>query len=108
MADEFAPASFLLDADPWSGSIQKMHITTDQKVVLETVTNIDALAEENQAIRNDVSRTSKTGDMVLAARLPMSVYLDLQKRGILNDKPAMRRWLASEEARPFKTHWMGC
>lgn len=108
MADEYAPASFLIDADPWSGSIQKMHITTDQKLVLETTTNIDALAEENKAIRNEVSRTSKTGDMVLAARLPMSVYLDLQKRGILHDKAAMRKWLASEDAAPFKTHWMGC
>lgn len=108
MADEFAPASFLLDADPWSGTIEKMHITTDQKLVFETTTQIDALAEENKAIRNDVSRTSKTGDMVLAARLPLSVYLDLQQRGIINDKSAMRKWLASEDAAPFKTHWMGC
>ncbi len=108
MADEYAPASFLLDADPWSGSIQKMHITTDQKLVLETTTNIDALAEQNKILRNEESRTSKTGDMVLAARLPLTVYMDLQKRGIINDKAAMRKWLASDDAKPFKTTWMGC
>ena len=96
----------VLDADAYTGTVQKMHITTDQKLVIETITNIDALAEENKQIRNDESRTSRTGDMKLAARLPMTVYLDLQKRGILYDKAAMRRWLSSDEAMPFRTSWM--
>lgn len=44
--------------------------------------------------------------MVKVASLPMMVYLDLQKRGILGDKAAMRKWLASEEAEPYRTHWI--
>jgi hypothetical protein len=28
------------------------------------------------------------------------------QRGILRDNIAMRRWLKSEEAAPYKTHWM--
>jgi hypothetical protein len=44
--------------------------------------------------------------MVKVASLPMMVYLDLKQRGILDDRPAMRKWLSSDEARPFLTSWM--
>jgi hypothetical protein len=106
MAEEYAPGSFVLSSDPWSGTTQKMHITTDQKLVLETETNIDALAEENTVIRNDVSRTTASGDMVRVARLPLAVFMDLKQRGVVDDRAAMKRWLASDEALPFRVHWM--
>lgn len=106
MAEEFAPAVFDLDNDEFNKTRQRMHITNDNKIHIETVTDITALAEENKEIRNDLSKSAGTGDMVRVARLPMSVYLDLSQRGILRDKSAMRRWLASEEALPYRTHWM--
>lgn len=106
MADEYAPASFNLAYDSLTGTLQKMHITSDQKLVFETTCNIDSIAERAQAERNESSRTQKSGDMVKVASLPMMVYLDLKQRGILDDRPAMRKWLASDEARPFLTSWM--
>lgn len=106
MAEEYAPGSFVLSSDPWSGTTQKMHITTDQKLVLETETRIGALAEENKAILNDVSRTSRSGDMVRVARLPLSIFLDLKQRGVIDDRAAMKKWLASDEALPYRVHWM--
>jgi hypothetical protein len=106
MADEYAPASFNLSYDSLTGTLQKMHITPDQKLIFETTCNIDAIAERAQAERNESSRTQKSGDMVKVASLPMMVYLDLKQRGILDDRPAMRKWLSSEEARPFLTSWM--
>jgi len=36
----------------------------------------------------------------------MHVYLELLQRGIIGDKMAMRRWLQSDEAQPWRTHWM--
>jgi hypothetical protein len=106
MADEYAPASFLLSYDSLTGTRQNFHVTSDQKLVLETTCNIDAIAERAQAERNESSRTQKSGDMVKVASLPMMVYLDLKQRGILDDRPAMRKWLSSEEAQPYRTHWM--
>jgi hypothetical protein len=44
--------------------------------------------------------------MVRVASLPMLIYQDLKQRGILDDKAALRKWLKSEEARPFRTHWV--
>ncbi len=75
MADEYAPASFLLSYDSLTGTRQNFHITSDQKLVLETTCNIDAIAERAQAERNESSRTQRSGDMVKVASLPMMVYL---------------------------------
>jgi hypothetical protein len=106
MADEYAPASFNLAYDSLTGTLQKMHITSDQKLVFETTCEIDTIAERARAEMNETSRTQKSGDMVKVASLPMMVYLDLKQRGILDDRPAMRKWLSSEEAQPFRTSWM--
>ena len=106
MAEEFAPGVFTLGYDSFSGELSKMHVDTDGKMHFTSETQIDEIAEANISERNDVSRTTKSGDMVRVARIPMSVHLDLMQRGILRDNIAMRRWLRSPEAAPYKTHWM--
>ncbi|CAB4214110.1 hypothetical protein UFOVP1459_15 [uncultured Caudovirales phage] len=106
MAEEFAPGVFTLGYDSFSGELSKMHVDTDGKMHFTSETQIDAIAEANINERNDISRTTKSGDMVRVARIPMSVHLDLMQRGILRDNIAMRRWLRSPEAAPYKTHWM--
>lgn len=106
MADEHAAGSFLLSHDSLTGTTQKMHITPDQRLVFETKAELGNLPEINAAQMNETSRTQRSGDMVKVASLPMMVYLDLKQKGILDDKAAMKRWLNSEEARPYRTHWM--
>jgi hypothetical protein len=106
MAEDYAAGSFNLAYDSLTGTLQKMHITTDQKLVFETTVELGNLPEINAAQMNETSRTQKSGDMVKVASLPMMVYLDLRQKGILDDKAAMRKWLKSEEARPYRTHWM--
>lgn len=106
MADEFASHSQIIDVDPLTRSVQRMTITPDQQLVLETKTDITDLAEFNREQANNVSRTTRSGDMVHVARLPITVLYDLKTRGILDDQTAFKKWLASDEARPFKTHWM--
>jgi len=106
MKEEYAPGTFSLGTDTFSGTTTKMHITHDGIMHFEDSVSIDAIAEQAKQERNESSRTSKSGDMVKVASLPMMVYLDLVKRGILRDKTEMRKWLASDEALPYKTHWM--
>lgn len=106
MAEEFATGVFDLGGDAFTGSMTKLHFTSDGKMHIENIYRIDEIAEQAKRERNEVSRTSKVGDMVKAASLPMHVYLDLAQRGIIGDKMAMRRWLRSEEAQPYRTHWM--
>jgi hypothetical protein len=44
--------------------------------------------------------------MVKVASIPMVLYMELRQRGILGDKAALRKWLASDEAMPYRTHWI--
>ena len=105
MAEEYAPGSFNLGYDSVSGTLTKMHITTDQKMIFEDVVNIDGIAEQNKAIRNSISNTERLPDgMVKVASLPMMVYLELQQKGILKDKAAFRKWLLSDAAAPYRNH----
>lgn len=106
MAEEFAPGSFNLGGDEFTGSMTKMHITPDGMMHIENIYQVDPIVESAKKERNEVSRTTKVGDMVKVASLPLHIYLDLSQRGIIGDKMAMRRWLKSEEAQPYRTHWM--
>jgi hypothetical protein len=107
MAEEFAPGSFDLAYDSLTGTLQKMTITPDQKLVFESTVEIDGLAERNKFDRDNLSRNERLPDgMVRVASLPMLIYQDLKQRGILDDRAALRKWLQSDEARPFRTHWV--
>jgi len=62
-----------------------MHMEHDGTMrIVDEFDSVDAVAEMNKAQRNDVSKTTKSGDMVHVARLPMQVYLDLQQRGVIS------------------------
>lgn len=107
MAEEFAPGSFDLSYDSVSGTLQKMTITPDQKLIFESTVDISGVAERNKIDRDNISRTERLPDgMVRVASLPMLIYQDLKQRGILDDRTALRKWLQSDEARPFRTHWV--
>lgn len=106
MKEEYASGTFSLGYDDFTGTLTKMHINHDGVMHFENTVEIDAIAEQAKIERDSASRTAKTGDMVKVASLPMMVYLDLVKRGILRDRAEMRKWLASDEALPYKTHWM--
>ena len=107
MAEEYAPGSFDLSYDSVSGTLQKMTITPDQKLIFESTVDISGVAERNKIDRDNISRTERLPDgMVRVASLPMLIYQDLKQRGILDDKTALRKWLKSDEALPFRTHWV--
>lgn len=41
-----------------------------------------------------------------AARLPVPIYEDLKRRGIIDDEEAFKRWLNSADAAPWRV-WQG-
>lgn len=43
-------------------------------------------------------------DMTHVARLPMTIYYDLKRKGILDDAKAFKRWLNDPDNRFFRTH----
>ena len=94
-----------LDTDPLSGT--KHYVDYDPiDDAMHYITEYDPaeLLRHNHFARTEQPRSTHGKDMVFVARLPINVLLDLQRRGIFQDKKAYLRWL---EANPkFKT-WDG-
>ncbi|MGB2167214.1 MAG: hypothetical protein ACPH3M_08285 [Candidatus Puniceispirillales bacterium] len=63
--------------------------------------DVSPLIEQNKIHRNHANHG---GNMRKAAEIPMSVYLDLEKRGITKDQKAFRRWLNDPDNRFFRTN----
>lgn len=73
-------------------------------VTIQTVQTIDDVAEANKSAFNQVDeRAGWKGDMHRVASIPMSVFYDLQRKGILNDPVAMKKWLNDSDNRVFRT-----
>ena len=86
------------------GQKQYWHDHDDGSVTIETVQTVDAVAEDNKAVFNQFDeRTNWKGDMHRVASIPMSIFYDLQRKGILNDPAAMKKWLNDPDNRVFRT-----
>ncbi len=72
---------------------------------VETVQTLDPLITTNKAVFNGVDERARwkdgLGDRV--ASIPLCLFYDLKKQGILDDKPAFRRWLNCPDNRFFRT-----
>jgi len=97
----------LLDFDPLTGIAQ--HIETDEMTGVSTIRtsqDLTDILELNKLQRAHFSSgKDKWGDgfdhRTKLATLPLTIYTDLKKRGIMDDPKAFARWL--DENWYFKT-----
>lgn len=92
----------VLDHDPLTGISHVFYY--DNETDTATITaeqKIENILEANKAAYNE--RGGKWEDMTHVAQIPMVVYVELKKKGILNDQEALRRWLNDSENRFFRT-----
>lgn len=107
MAEEYARYDALLDYDPSTGMKQTFHMDVDGKLTIRTeqdpavVAAIQKAAHEERMSR---SRFERIGEFRRVASIPVEVQFDLIKRGIWHDKDAMKKWLNSAEAAPYRVH----
>lgn len=92
-----------LGVDPASGLEQVMHVDEDTgDITLEDRQNVQALVELNKAIANEDPGNWRA-DMHRVASIPMSLFYDLKRRGIVDDEKALRKWLNDPDNRVFRT-----
>lgn len=92
----------ILDHDPVTGISHVFYYddeTDEATIVAEQ--KIEDILESNKAIYNEDH--GRFGEMDRVAQLPMVVYYELKKNGILNDQEALRRWLNDPDNRFFRT-----
>lgn len=96
--------SRLISENQEIGQKQYWHDHEDGSVTVQTVQDTTALAEANKQQFNQFDeRSNWNGDMHRVASIPLSVYYDLKRKGILDDQVAMKKWLNDPENRVFRT-----
>ena len=89
-------AIMLTDADPLLGRVRRFHALPDERFAIESRYDLEPILEANQVAREHwpghYRGTPELG-ITLAARLPMPIWHQLRKVGILQDPTALQRWL---------------
>lgn len=92
----------LLDYDPVAKSATRWHEEGDD-VIIENVQDVQTLVDQNKALYAQSHASDPYGEFDRVASLPLTVYWDLQERGILDDEEAFRKWLNDPANRHFRT-----
>lgn len=94
----------LFDYDPVLGITEYFYYDPDtDKVVIQQVQDTTAIIEQNKAQFNAVDERAKWGEWQKVATIPMSLWADLNAKGITKDKTDFKRWLNSPDNRFFRT-----
>lgn len=75
------------------------------EVLVQTHEDVTRLVDSNKVLQNnpELVRRNTPDGWRLKARLPITLYRDLSKQGILNDKKRFRAWLNDPDNRHFLT-----
>ncbi len=68
---------------------------TDDNAVIRKEQDVTGIVESNRAAFD--SAPKRWGDMTHVGRIPLTVYYELERKGILNDQDALRKWLNDPE-----------
>lgn len=101
-----------LDYDPITKTRRTFHWDRDGNYVIDTQQDVTDVLEQNKALHamtDERARWTDRGAGTLVGSIPMSVYFDLQKRGVIDaegnvhdDKPLLK-WLQDPENKHFRT-----
>lgn len=89
-------STILMDEDPLLGRVRLFHDLGDDRWAIESRYDLEPALEANQVSRKAWPghyRGSPELGMTLAARLPMPIWMQLRKTGILRDPKALQKWL---------------
>lgn len=92
----------IFDTDPLTGITRYWHVKSNGEYVIETVQELD-VDESNKRARNSTDKRTKWGDMSKVASIPLSVFYDLKRQGIVDDQKAFKKWLNDPDNRVFRT-----
>ena len=80
-------------------------ITDDASGVfhVQTTSDVEPVLD---SIKRDQELMSQSGPNKLAARIPLFIYEELQRKGITEDESLFKAWLNSSDAAPWRI-WRG-
>jgi hypothetical protein len=98
----------VLDADPLSGITTNFVYEdnggeTADNIVIESSQDVTQIIESNKRQRNAINRHQPHGEWTKVGSIPMTIYYDLKKKGILDDQVKLSAWLNDPDNRAFRT-----
>lgn len=93
----------LFDYDPVTGRTRLFHYDhTNDTFQIETKQDVtDLVMVNNEIAKEDVGKFAD--GMHRVASIPMNIYFELQRKGILKDKERLAAWLNDPDNRAFRT-----
>ena len=80
------------------------HEDADGNTTIETFQDVEAVVKEAQYKNNCFDeRAPWKGDLHQVAEIPMTILMQLQKDGIMDDQKRFRKWLNDRDNRVFRT-----
>ncbi len=94
----------LLEHDPLTGETEYYcYDDVEDTFSIETVVDVEPLIELNKAQFNAQEKHTRWGDGARVASIPLSIYFELKRKGILDDPAEMTKWLNDPDNRVFRT-----
>ena len=85
-----------------TGIVTKFDYDADKdEAIIEKSQDITGIIEANKAEFN--ASPERWGEFTKVGSIPMVVYYDLERRGILQDQKALAKWLNDPDNRAFRT-----
>ena len=74
------------------------------EAIIENIIDATDVIEENKATFNQYDEKANwKGDMHKVASIPMALFYDLKKQGIIDDPARLKAWLNDPDNRFFRT-----
>lgn len=95
----------LLDYNPLSGIATGHHYDeTEDATYIESCMDAEPIIEANKAAFNSVDERARWADNHnRVASIPLTIYWDLKRRGIIDDQVRLKKWLNDPDNRAFRT-----
>jgi len=93
----------LFDHDPLTGITRWFHWDdAEDAFYIQTQQETEDLIDQNKREANDTSN-GWSGDWHKVASIPLTIFMQLQKEGIVDDQEAMKKWLNDPNNAYFRT-----
>lgn len=83
--------------------IKKQLNFDDKKIIKTTTQDVTDLINKNQRLVTADDGFTPSRDMKRAATIPVALYWELKREGIIDDPVAMKKWLNDGDNRKWRT-----
>ncbi len=96
--------SLLFDVDPITAIRRIWHEDADGQVTFETEQDVTEIVEDAKGFERMFRQNANwKGEMHRVASIPMPIFMQLQREGIVDDDVAFKKWLNGRNQRVFRT-----